>query len=519
MKCSHCNQLIPDESVFCPICGNKIVAPVPENKLADVMPNEVAQKPKNKKRKLIVAVISISLLLVVSLGVLLGVLNSQYIVCCWYDADGTLLLENKIKDGETPIDNPLPEDSDKWDYIEWEKSEDSPNNIIFTAKREPQNSYFVGNVFQIIVEDLGQTPVATGSAFVFNKDGWFITNAHVVEDAYYLKGIFNIPNNNTKESFTYLEIESGSYYHLDKDIYIGKLKNYQSISQYYKEFSFTQSYEIGQETYSVGYPNSSTDLIINKGEVTDTWSDLYEKLYSGQSYICSSSAIAPGSSGGILVNENLEILGMTTLGWVDDNDKFISGASISAYNYENLLKTNATESSLIPHMERFHSDEKVYIGYYNEARDDEKNGLTERINMDDGSVIYVYEWTDEGTSSYGNAVVSESSLAVSSNGFMSYHSTYYWDDGSRREMSFYGYYSNTRGLDNFVFEYKYTFSDGEVNEIRCDDINYSSNLSLTLNKAYVVDAPYYYKISEDMYLKEQFNSLYEWLRDDMARFK
>ena len=161
----------------------------------------------------------------------------------------------------------------------------------------------------------------------------------------------------------------------------------------------------------------------------------------------------------------------------------------------------------------------VYIGYYNEARDDEKTGETRRVNMDDGSVIYVYEWTDEGVNSDGDAYTYEKSLAVSSDGFISCNEMIYWNGGDRREISFYGYYSNARGLDDFVFEYKYTFSDGEVNEIRCDDINYSSNLSLTLNKAYVVDAPYSYKISEDEYMKEQFNIIYEWLRDDMARFK
>ena len=515
MKCSHCNQIIPDESVFCPRCGNKVETPVPENKASDAMPNEIAKEPKKKKRKLIAAVISISLLLVVALGILFGVLNSKYKVCRWYDADGTLLLENRIKDGENPIDNPLPEDSDKWDYIKWNKNEESPDNISFTAQREPQNSYFVGNVFQIIVEDLGQTPVATGSAFVFNKDGWFITNAHVVEGAYYLKGIFNISNNVTKESFTYLEIESGSYYHLKKDIYIGKLKNYQSISNYYKDFSFTQSYDMGQITYSVGYPNSSADLKINKGEVTDIWSDLYEKLYSGHSYICSSSEIAPGSSGGILVNENLEILGMTTLGWFDKNEKFISGAAISTYNYEQLLKDNAVEVLLIPHIERFHSDEKIYIGYYNMFRE----SGTGPVIMDDGDVLYYYEWLREGTTDNGNAFTREETLSAASDGYMSYSDMVYWDSGARLKISFYGYYSNARGLDDFVFEYKYTFPDGKVNEIRCDDINYSPNLSLTLNKAYVVDAPYSYKVSEDEYMKERFNDIYEWLRDDMERFK
>ena len=139
--------------------------------------------------------------------------------------------------------------------------------------------------------------------------------------------------------------------------------------------------------------------------------------------------------------------------------------------------------------------------------------------MDDGSVIYVYEWTDEGTNSDGDAYTCENSLAVSSDGFMSYNEMIYWNGGARREISFYGYYSNTRGLDNFVFEYKYRYENGVVEEICCDDINYSPNLSLTLYKAYVVDAPYSYKISEDEYMKGEFNDTYEWLRDDMARFK
>ena len=46
MKCSHCNQIIPDESVFCPRCGNKVEVPVPENNVTDTIPNEITQKPK-----------------------------------------------------------------------------------------------------------------------------------------------------------------------------------------------------------------------------------------------------------------------------------------------------------------------------------------------------------------------------------------------------------------------------------------------------------------------------------------
>ena len=54
MKCSHCNQIIPDESVFCPRCGNKVEAPVTENKVSDATPNEVSKAPKKKNGKLLV---------------------------------------------------------------------------------------------------------------------------------------------------------------------------------------------------------------------------------------------------------------------------------------------------------------------------------------------------------------------------------------------------------------------------------------------------------------------------------
>ena len=60
-------------------------------------------------------------------------------------------------------------------------------------------------------------------------------------------------------------------------------------------------------------------------------SSLYDKLYSGISYIGSTSYVAPGSSGGILLNDNLEVLGMTTIGTYKDNDDFDIGGSIKSF--------------------------------------------------------------------------------------------------------------------------------------------------------------------------------------------
>lgn len=435
----------------------------------------------------------------------------------WYDANGTLLYDETIDKTALPSQYDLPNDNDKWDYIEWKDGEKDNERI---ASRIPQNSYFIGNVFQIIVKDLGEQPIGAGSAFVFNSDGWFITNAHVMEDAYYAQAIFNIPNDSTGESFTYMDINHGSYYHKDKDIYIGKIDNYSQISSYYKEIPIDLTYEIGEITYSVGYPNSSSELIVNVGEVTENWSDLYEKLYSGNSYICSSSYIAPGSSGGILTNENLEIIGITTLGWTDENNEFISGAAISAFNLSNILQ-NTNEKNLISLQERFHNNEKVYIGYFNEAKANESKGLTEKFFFDDGTLAYIYEWSGDMIDADGIPVnYYTESLLIGADGWMDYYVEFYWPDGDRLTISFCGYYDHQKGFDNFKYKFRYEWNDGVYYIVECSNINYSPSVSLTLNKCEVYHS-YLYTPSDEAisYAKEQFNAIYEWLTDDMARFR
>lgn len=434
----------------------------------------------------------------------------------WYDADGTVIHQESATIGSKPTDPPLPSDTEKWDYIEWRNGDRKTERV---AYRIPQTSYFAGNVFQIIVQDLGEQPIATGSAFVFNNEGWFVSNAHVMEDAYYAQAIFNIPNKTTGESFTYLTINEGTYYHLEKDIYIGKIDNYDAIKSYYKEIPIDLTYEIGERTYSIGYPLSSTELMINEGVVTKSWSDLYEKLYSGNSYICSSSYIAPGSSGGILTNANLEVIGITTLGWTDENDGFVSGASISSFNFNNLLQ-NTNERELISLIERFHQNEKVYIGYFNEAKAAELNGLTEKFYFEDGSLAYVYNWNDEGVNNDNVAFSKTESLLIGTDGWMRYNGEYYWAGGDRRTIWFYGYYDHQKGFTNFNFEFKYEWSDGKYYTVECSDINYSPTVALTLNRC-TVNHSYSYTPSEGniTYAKEQFNVIYEWLTEDMARFE
>ncbi len=269
----------------------------------------------------------------------------------WKDCDGTVLKKTYFfeKDKEPVFD--LPKSNDKWTYTGW-ASEHKENKIVYTAERVPNLSYFCGNVFQIIIKDKNGEPIKSGSGFVINSEGWFVTNDHVMENGYSATAFFDIPNTATGAKYTSLNISGGVYHDSNKDIFIGKLDNYQKLKQYYHILSFTETYAEGDVCYSVGYPNSSVNLKIHEGSILEDYSDIYDKI-NGNRYILSDSYIAPGSSGGILVDQKFQIIGITSMGLYADSNKtvYISGGSIpySAFkaNLKNLNAANLKTLNVI----------------------------------------------------------------------------------------------------------------------------------------------------------------------------
>lgn len=432
----------------------------------------------------------------------------------WFDIDGTLLYEEATN--SQPSKYTLPNDNEKWDYIEWQQ--ETPANDYY-AYCLPQKSYFIGNVFQIIATDL-DTPNGAGSAFVFNEDGWFITNAHVMENAYKAQAIFEIPNERTGESFTYLNINEGTYYNLDKDIYIGKIENYNTIKAYYKNIPVSLNYEIGGTTYSVGYPNATALMEINEGVGVMEYATLADKLYSGNTYIYSTSYIAPGSSGGILLNDNLEVIGITTRGLTIDED-FIVGAAITTFNFKNLL-TTTNNSDLLTLEERFYDDYTTTINLFNQAKADYLKGKsgTGRDILEDGTPYYYYYGSSEGVNDDETSYTYEEYVFVFSNGLMQYTTDYYWSTGQRRIINFYGYYSDKYGFSYFTYEFHNEWKSGIYYEIYCDNINYSEDVNLTLKNYTISDKSYGYSVSDSniTYAKEQFNYMLQDLNNYMQQF-
>ena len=370
----------------------------------------------------------------------------------------------------------------------------------------PPREYFVGNVFQIEVQSLGEQLISVGSGFVLNRDGWFITNSHVMEDAYYANALFEIPNAEQGNSFTKLSITQAGFDNPNKDFFIGKIDNYSSIAEYYREIELSTEYELGEVTYSVGYPSATPYMRINKGEVVDN-STSFEGKLNGVQYVASSSYIMQGSSGGVLLNSDLDVIGITTIVRTV-NDEFDRSFSVSTFNFQNDVEKvpNYELNNLTTFM---HPDEVDYIRFFNVLKN--KTGL-ERTEESGGVTSYSFTYNEEGVNDEELAYSRSETLTFDSDFYMSINTDIYWANGDRREIHLFGYWSPFVGFDNFIFEFEYTLANGQYYTVKSTNINYSTNIYLTLND-YTTDSSFTYTISEEdiTYAREQFNYVYEML--------
>lgn len=233
------------------------------------------------------------------------------------------------------------------------------------AKLEPQKEDYYANVFQIVTYDIDDEPIACGTGFVVSQTGQFITNSHVMDGAYSAKGIFESGSGNS-QAYIYVDISGVLYNNENEDLFIGCMANYSRSVSGYRDLKYADSVTKGETTYSIGYPNAVTQMEIHKGKITDDMTTIADKLAHGSSYIGSTSYIAPGSSGGLLVNENGEILGITSRGRTTDYGEFVIGASIETRSFKKVA-TNAQNGVYISKsiVDTFHFSERQFIYAYN----------------------------------------------------------------------------------------------------------------------------------------------------------
>jgi len=209
------------------------------------------------------------------------------------------------------------------------------------------------------------------------------------------------------------------------------------------------------------------------------------------------------------------VLGITSLAQYDDDGEFLIGASIITYNFYKQM-SGVTFSDFKDLAITLHPNESTFIKFF---RDFISYDDVVKVE-EDNEISYETTWEIEGTSTEGDSYHSTETLTVSADSYFSYSHEINWENGDAKTTFLYGYYSSENGLNDFIYDFYYEWNDGDWYFVSSENINYDTDLALTLKFFYSYSSPYY-DISDSNieYAKEQFNIIYKWLSEWIAEYE
>lgn len=195
------------------------------------------------------------------------------------------------------IVNNLPNDTAA-DFVDASKS--STNSVVY-IKNISERRYATSWMDLFLGGQSGtQQQVSSGSGVIFSKDGFIVTNNHVVQDAEKIEVIHNkktykaeLIGTDPSTDLAVLKIEDTNL----PAIAIGSSKNL----------------KVGEWVIAVGNPFNLTSTV-TAGIVSAKGRDIniLQSKFPIESFIQTDAAINPGNSGGALVNINGELVGINT---------------------------------------------------------------------------------------------------------------------------------------------------------------------------------------------------------------
>ena len=179
----------------------------------------------------------------------------------------------------------------------------TPTNFISAANESREAVVFIRSLTKLeggnaLNRDLSSS---TGSGVVISRDGYIVTNHHVIEGA----DIVEVTLNNNKE---YIAKVVGS--DTQTDMAVLKIEADQMP---YMLFGNSDSLQVGEWVLAVGNPfrlqsTVTAGIVSAKGRNIDVFEDR-----SGiESFIQTDAAVNPGNSGGALINTRGELIGINT---------------------------------------------------------------------------------------------------------------------------------------------------------------------------------------------------------------
>lgn len=181
-------------------------------------------------------------------------------------------------------------------------------------------------VVVILAYDYSDELAAQGSGVVLNDKGYVVTNYHVLSGCERLEIVHN------DEIIPYVDIIGID---VEKDILILKIedKKFPSV-----KIGDVKSLKVGQRVYAIGSPMGFENTI-SEGIISGL--RRYEEL--SKNYIQITASISPGSSGGAVVNDKGELIGISTFTVTDGQNLNFAIPIDEALNVEigSYIKKNA----------------------------------------------------------------------------------------------------------------------------------------------------------------------------------
>src|SRR5271157_4015137 len=152
-----------------------------------------------------------------------------------------------------------------------------------------------------------ETPSGKGSGFVINKEGFAITNAHVIQGETRISAILyqNVPGGLTRRRVEDVEIVSINPFF---DLALIRLPLPADLKPSHVVLGNGEDVNTGDSVFAVGNP-LGLERSVTQGIVSSRSRNL-----QGQLYLQTDTAINPGNSGGPLFNQRGEVIGVTSRG-------------------------------------------------------------------------------------------------------------------------------------------------------------------------------------------------------------
>ena len=182
------------------------------------------------------------------------------------------------------------------DFVEIAKK--SINTVVHVKSSSSTDDYTIEDF--IFGRSQSRPQIGSGSGVIISSDGYIVTNHHVIETA---EDIQITTNNN--QSYGAKVIGSDE----QNDIALLKIDAAEELT--YAIFGDSDSTQIGEWVLAVGNPFNLTSTV-TAGIISAKSRNLDRTGRTTQSYIQTDAAVNPGNSGGALINDKGELIGINT---------------------------------------------------------------------------------------------------------------------------------------------------------------------------------------------------------------